>query len=124
MTKHYVEFMYPGSFYSDTSIHEITSRDAKITLPKGAYAYRIFDREEIQHAGEILKGKSKNQGPRHIWGEEYDVERVEREVPDSRILVQNMKGNDWPIVIKCRQGFIPKEEGDIVHVPKKEPCPH
>lgn len=114
MTKHYVEYIYAGSFVSETGTEEIPSRDQSITLPKGAYAYRIFDREEIEQSGEILKGSPKNYGPRHIKGDVYDLERVKREVSDNQILLSNMQSNGWPNVIKCRQGFIPAEEGDVL----------
>lgn len=114
MTKHYVEYIYAGSFVSETSTEEIKSRDQEITLPKGAYAYQIFDREEVEQGGEMLKGAPKNYGPRHIKGEVYDLERVKREVPDSRILVRNMECNGWPNVIKCRQGFLPANADDVL----------
>lgn len=114
MTKHYVEFYYPGSFFSETDVKPIKSRDAKITLPERAYAYRIFDREEIKSGRETLVGKPKNYSPRYIKGEKYDLERVKNEVPDSLILQSNMRGNDWKYVIKCRQGFIEPWEGDVI----------
>jgi len=117
MTKHYVRFTYAGSFVSEHGDEPIRSRDSKIILPRGAYAWRVFDREEVRHGGEVLKGEPKNFGPRHIVGEVFDVERVRREVPDNDILLSNMKCNRWPKVIRCRQGFIPMEKDDVVIEP-------
>lgn len=114
MTKHFVEYVYAGLFVSEIGTEEIQSRDQVITLPKGAYAYRIFDREEVEQGGETLKGAPKNYGPRHIKGEVYDLDRVKREVPDSRILVSNMECNGLPNVIKCLQGFLPANADDVL----------
>jgi hypothetical protein len=113
MTKHYVEYTYAGCFCSESSVKEIKSRGQKINLPDGAYAYHIFDREEVVQNGEKLTGKPKNYSPRHIKGEVYNMERVEREVKDNSILLFNMKNNKWRKVIRCRQGFIPIEKGDV-----------
>lgn len=114
MTKHYVEFMYAGSFFSESSLEEIKSRDAKIKMPKGAYSYTIYDREEIKTGKETLTGKLKNPSKIYIIGEVYDIERVKKEVPDSRILVRNMECNKWDKVIKCLQGFVPFTKNHIL----------
>lgn len=114
MIKHYVEYTYAGSFFSENSTEEIVSRNQKITLPCGAYAYRIFDREEVSFGGETLKGSQKNFGPRHVKGDVYDIARVENEVTDNRILLANMRGNGWDRVVKCAQGFIPMYDGDVL----------
>ena len=113
MTKHYVEYYYAGLFCSEIGTKKIESRDQKIRLPEGAYAYRIFDQEEIIQKGEKLIGKPKNYSPRHIKGEVYDIERVKREVKDNSILLNNMENNKWRKVIRCFQGFIPMEKGDV-----------
>jgi hypothetical protein len=108
MIQHYVKFWHAGSFCSEDMDKKIKSREDKIIVPQGYYAYQFFDREETKGTTGTLYGKEKNfSGWYFVGGELYDVERVKKEVPDSRILVSNMEGNNWPMVIKCNQGFLP-----------------
>jgi len=61
MLKHYVEFFYPGSFFSESSFEEVSHRDFdQIVMPEGAFAFHFFDREEVEQDGELLTGKCKN----------------------------------------------------------------
>lgn len=113
MTKHYVEFTYPGSFFSETSSKQVDSHDpASITLPKGAYAFRFYDLEEIELNGETLTGEPKNYSPRYIKGEKVTLEQAKRNLPTTHTLVSNMEGNHWDYVVKCAQGHIPPQEGE------------
>lgn len=47
MLKHYVTFLYPGSFMPEESTKEIKSRDEKIKAPETCFAYYLWDREEV-----------------------------------------------------------------------------
>ena len=61
MLKHYVEFSYPGAFFSEYSSEEIAERKAELVkVPEGAFAYRFYDREEGEVDGETLCGERKN----------------------------------------------------------------
>lgn len=58
MLKHYIEYFYTGIFVSGSTTGPIEVRNnLLIPLPKGAYGYKFFDREEItsSETGEILK---------------------------------------------------------------------
>jgi hypothetical protein len=114
MTKHYVQFYYPGLLFSETSQREIKSRKQSIKLPKGSYGYVIFDQEEVAVEGEKLVGKPKNHSARHLKGEIYDLARVKAEIPDSDILQSNMRSNKWDRVLKCGQGFISLDKDDVI----------
>jgi len=114
MIKNYVEFIYAGTFLSESSTEAIGSRNQEIVMPEGAYGYRLFDRVEHTIDGELLVGKGKNYSAWHYKGEVYDAERVEREVPNSSVLLSNMRINGWSKVLKCNQGFIPLRDNDVV----------
>lgn len=60
MLKHYVEFYFPGLFFSNSVVREITARDESIELPAGSFGYALFDREEAEINGELLLGAPKN----------------------------------------------------------------
>src|SRR5688572_7901851 len=113
MLQHYIEIFYPGSFVAESSTAKVDSRTYPKTLPKGAYAFRFYDREEIEKDGEILKGNAKNYSVTYFPGAvAMDVDEVKAKVPDSRILVSNMEGNGWKKVIKTRRGNFLPLDGD------------
>ena len=114
MVVHYIEFVYPGSFVSTYSSKKIEDRTSKVKLPKGSYGYRFFDREEINQNNEMLKGERKNISHWHFKGEIYDKERVQKEMPNEKILLRNMEGNNLARVLKCHQGFITLDKDDVV----------
>ena len=104
MTKHYVEFYYPGSFFPETQVEEIKSRKAKLTIPKRCYAYSFFDLEEIQKNGETLTGDRKNQSRMTYFGTEYTLTELEKQFPKERVLISNIKNNGYLSAVKTRRG--------------------
>lgn len=114
MTKHYVEFLFPGSFFPETDEVEIESRESKFEIPATCFGYSFFDVETVEVNGETLTGEPKNKSPRVLFGEVFDEERVAREVPDSRILLSNMRNNNLTIVRTRCGNFQPLREGDTV----------
>lgn len=122
MLKHYVEFVYPGIMVSETSEKEIKSRDQKIVLPKGAFGYHFFDREEVTKDGEVLVGKDKNHSGFFYEGRKMSLADVEREEPDQRILISNMRNNNIPFVCRTEYGqAIPMKDGDQI-IGKEAAC--
>jgi len=99
MTKHYVEYLYPGMLFPEESIIEVPSRDpADLNIQE-------------------LTGKPKNRSPKYyVRGEIFSVDDLKAlNNPDLRILISNMEGNDWPNVIKCHTGnYQPFEAEDIL----------
>lgn len=116
MIRHYVEFTFPGTFFCETTVESIASRDAEIVLPPRAFAYRLFDREEVDADGETLKGQPKNFGPRHFRGAVLTLEDVKREYPQHGILIGNMECNGYARVCRCQPhgNFVPMEPEDVV----------
>lgn len=104
MTKHYVEFLFPGTLFPEEQHKEIASRDAKIRWPKGAYAYRIYDREEVRKGGETLVGKPRNFSNRFVRGEVYTLDRILSEMPNEKILASNIQQYESKAAVKCVTG--------------------
>lgn len=115
--KHYVEFSYPGAFFSESSARVVSERDpSKVRAPKECFGYRFFDRQEAKaEDGEVLVGQARNQSGMHYFGKVMTLEDVQREMPQDSTLVQNMKGNGWKKVVKTRFGhFQPFESRDTI----------
>ncbi len=107
MLKHYVEFLYPGIFFVDTSIREVKTRNYKNLqrIPKGCFGFRYFDKEEIKKSGEILEGRKKNISGTYYFGEVYPINRIKKEYPKERILIGNIERNSrTKTAIKTRCG--------------------
>lgn len=101
MTKHYVEFFYPGILFSETSIKEIDSRDIEIEIPNNSFGYRFFDIEEIKlSTGEILTGERKNESGTFYKGKMYSLEQVKDIFPEHKTLIRNMENNEIDFIVK------------------------
>lgn len=116
MLKHYVQFSYPGAFFSEHSTEEIAERNAELVkVPEGAFAYQFYDREEVEVDGETLRGECKNYSGFTYFGKAYTLEEVKSEFPQYTTLISNMECNGWNKVVRTRRGnWQPIEEGDIV----------
>lgn len=95
MLKHYVEFLYPGILFSESSIREIKTRNYKklIRIPKECYGFRFFDREEIKNSREVLKGNERNWSGTYYFGKLYTINQVKTEFPNEKILIRNIERN-------------------------------
>lgn len=116
MTKHYVEFSFPGAFFSEYKVQEVTERNPELVkVPEGAFAYRFFDQSEAIVDGETLVGDRKNFSPLTYFGTAYTLEEVKAQFPECTTLISNMECNGWNRVVKTRRGnWQPLEEGDTV----------
>jgi hypothetical protein len=116
MLKHYVEFYYPGTFVAETETREVASRDVPPDdVPRGAYGYRFFDREEVEQDGETLRGERKNWSPTTFYGHEYTVEQLKAEFPSERILISNVEGNGYKRAVRTDRGWWQQlSDGDVV----------
>lgn len=118
MLKQYVEVFFPGSFVSETSVREVANRVDAFELPRGAYGYRFFARNEIEQDGETLKGGRKDVGPMTYYGEVLTLEDVQALPGGHRILVSNMKCNKRERVVRTIYGdFHPLDAWDVVLAP-------
>ena len=116
MLKQFVEFFYPGSFMSETSEVEISTRTLPAEVPQRAYGYRFFERQVAEVDGEKLVGQKKNFSGRVFLGEEVSLQDAIAREGENSILVRNMRCNNWSRVGKTRQGYIPLNDADrVVH---------
>lgn len=118
--KTYIEFVYPGIFFNESSTKQVQSRDTtRVEVPDGAFGFRFFDILEatVKANGKAVKLTSArvNESPMHYYGGRiYTRAEVVREVPNNRKLLSNMDGNGWDKVIKTRTGnFQPFEKTDV-----------
>jgi hypothetical protein len=128
MKRTFVEYSLPGAFFSEYVVREVTGRNDKQVIaeaPKGAFAFQFFDRvftTSTQDGDEVALSSGRiNVGPTsYIGGEVMDAEAVAALPGDHRTLLSNMRGNDWPFVIRCRTGnFQPFDPAKDRHWPVK-----
>jgi hypothetical protein len=113
-TKTYVEFLYAGSFFDETTTKEVSDR-SRPTIPAGAFGYRFYDVTSVEQDGEVLMGKAKNHSGYYYRGEVFNLEQVEALDGDYAILISNMKCNGYDRVVRTIRGnFKPLREGDSV----------
>jgi len=114
-TKTYIEFRYPGLIFSNTESVEIKHRNPDdVDVPAGAYAFRFFDKTEVEIDGETLIGEPKNHsGICFVEGKIETIDQVAVSDPGS-ILLQNMRVNKWASVINTRAGTFIFKDGDVV----------
>ena len=117
--KHYVTYYLPGTFFDEDVTQSIPRRDVKLALkrvPKGSFAFEFWSRTEVKDGGETLVGPAKDRSPRYyIGGTVMTEDDVRREVKDNDILLSNMRGNRWPLVIRTSMGNIqPFEKGRVM----------
>ena len=116
----YVEFLYPGSFMSESSTREVKTRDtSKVKVPKNAFCFSFFDilSVVVEADGNKVKLTSErvNMSPKHYYGGRlYTVAELKRDFPGERILISNIEGNGYKKAIRCRTGnWQPFEETDV-----------
>lgn len=123
-TEHLVEFIFPGSFFSESSVREHNDRNVHPTLPPHAFGYRFFDRDVYECTREDGKkfqerGPMKNVSPWFYFGEVKtlaDVERMAQQTPKRwDILLSNMRINEYKRVVQTKYGqSIPLSDADVV----------
>jgi len=114
-TKTYIELLSPGTLFAETFTKEVATRRDPTELPPGVFAWRFFDRTQVQLNGETLTGKPHNFSGYTYIGEKFTLEQVKRRFPDAQILIFNMEANGWTTVVRTQLGnFCPLEDGDRV----------
>lgn len=110
----YVEFVYPGILFGDTSTARI-EQDADIVIPDGAVGYRTFEQTATVVDGETLRGERANYSGWTYIGRRMTLDDVKREWPDAQTLIRNMEGNGWLTVCALGNGqAYPLSERDSV----------
>lgn len=96
MTETYAEFMYPGTFFSESSTRKIPSREKIGEWPERAYAVRTYELFVSDVDGERVTGRPRDHsGWTFKGGRVMTLEEVKAEEPGAKILISNMEGNGW-----------------------------
>lgn len=114
MKVHYVEFMFAGLFFSETSLKKVSQKDLKVKMPEGAFAYRRCWRTEVKEGRETLVGELHRENTiyyRH--GELLDFKQLTKEYGKNSIVVCNMKYDEYPHVIRIGRGIYPFYKEDV-----------
>lgn len=123
-TEHMVEFIFPGSFFSESSYEEHNDRTVAPNVPARAFGYRFFDRDVYECTREDGKkfeeyGCQKNVSPWVYFGQVKtlaQVEQMARETPKRwDILLSNMRINEYKRIVQTKFGqSIPLNDDDTV----------
>ena len=115
MLKHYVEFLYHGILFGESSSKESPHRNASaIKLPKNSYAFRFYDQTETKEGSEVLVGKPKNISGWHYKGSVLTLEHVKQYHADKDTLIFNMEANGYDRVVEVNHRFFPLKKEDVI----------
>jgi hypothetical protein len=112
----YIEFLYPGTFFAESSARVVADRTLPEVIPGQATGYRFYARSEVEVDGEKLVGKPRDYSPWTYFGKEYSAEQVQALEGDHvRILRDNVRINGWKRLAQTTYGaWYPLEDGDRV----------
>ena len=115
MKKHFIVFLSPGTFFSETTIKPIKSWDVKTAVKM---ADNIIERHRATPYGFyfITKEREKNELDSHITkksgtyflgGEILTIEDVKKENnPKNKTLISNMVGNGWKKIVRNTNSWL------------------
>ncbi|KKU53877.1 MAG: hypothetical protein UX77_C0036G0008, partial [Parcubacteria group bacterium GW2011_GWA1_47_11] len=107
--KTYIEFLYPGSFFNESSTQKVKTRDvSKVKVPKNAFGFKFFDilSVVVDVGGKKVKLASEqtNVSPMHYYGGKlYTVAELKCDLSND-LLVKNVEGEGCKKAILCRTG--------------------
>lgn len=122
-THHCVEYLMPGSLFSEEVSKIIESRDVDLAmrdLPRNAFAFTFYDVEtragKLEDGAEITDRRVVNKSKKYYpGGKAYNIEEAAAEVGEKSTLISNMRCNDYATVVKTRLGnWQPLFEGDVI----------
>lgn len=108
---HYVEFFSPGAFFGESWTVDIKDIDPKgIKWPANAYAFQIYEREDVVEGKKRYEGTPIKVGPMyyHPNSKVESLDEVRRNPKASKTLISNMKSNEWSHIIWSRWGNWPQ----------------
>lgn len=126
ISKHFVTFYSPGTFCAEESTKPIESWDTAVALRMAAdvterhnarpYAFAFTTRSR---GDSDLDSKVTARSPLYYFGVKVETltEIEARRDPSDRILIANMRTNDWQRVVTTTSGWkatMPLREGDVV----------
>ena len=102
----------PGSFVAETWIKDYTKlpQPQEVEIPENAYAFEIYQREDIVEGGKTYKGDAIQIGKTYYHPDSLvtNLEETKNHKNASDILIRNMECNKWENVIWTRWGNWPQ----------------
>ena len=118
VTKSYVEKIYRGLLFSDSSVAEVTERDPmKVKNDGQMQGFRFYDKEFVVDGEKSYDGEKSNYSNWIYFGKRLSLTEIKAQYgndPDYRILISNMENNHYQYVCHTQAGsFLPMEEKDM-----------
>lgn len=118
VTKSYVEKIYRGLLFSESSVAEVTERDPMQVKNDGQMqGFRFYDKEFVVDGEKSYDGETSNYSNWIYFGKRLSLAEIKAQYgnnPDYRILISNMEGNGYQYVCHTQAGsFLPMEQGDM-----------
>ena len=126
MDRHFVTFLSPGTFVSETTTKPVDAWDVdnavsvahEITERHGATPYGFYFSTRSRGENDLDSKESKRSCTYYLGGTVLTLEDVKaRQDPKDRILISNMKGNGYSRVIENRNSWkvtMPLSDDDVV----------
>ena len=116
--KSYVEKIYRGILFSESSISEVEERDPmKVENDGSMQGFRFYDKEFVVDGEKSYDGEKSNYSNWIYYGKRLSLDEVKTQYgnnPNYRILISNMEGNGYQYVCHTQAGsFLPMQEGDM-----------
>lgn len=121
VTKSYVEKIYRGILFSESSVSEVTERDPMQVVNDGTMqGFRFYDKDFVLDGEKSYDGEKSNFSNWIYFGKRMSLEEVKSQFghdsKNYRILISNMENNNYKYVCHTQVGsFLPMEEGDMTY---------
>ena len=116
-------FFRPGSFVGETWETPVDSLSPDdVEWPKEAYAFQLRKSSCVIVDGVQYKSDTTNVGPMYYHPDSKVMTLAEIEArndPNDRILLSNMRMNNWPAVVLTRWGNWPQPTGNDIKILKR-----
>ena len=106
----YVEFLYPGMLFSESSVKKVKNRDvSKLKVPRYSYGFIFFDilSVTVKAGGKKVELTSDRLrvSPMHYYDAKvYTLAEIKRTFPKERVLINNFEGGRKKKAVRCRTG--------------------
>lgn len=124
--KYYAHYLIPGMLFPEEATRELDVRSVELAVakaPASAYCFTLYETADppaTRDPDYDVTPRRKNESKRYYLGGRVftpdEVKEVAARDPERHYaLVENMEGNGWTRMIKCRPGnWQPFEEGDTL----------
>lgn len=110
-TAYYATFFGQGTFVAETWKADLTSDNPfSVKWPENAYAFTIHRRDDVTVDGKVYRGEPQQIGPMyyHPDSKVEDLGEVTANPRATEVLIDNMRINEWPLLIWTRWGTWPQ----------------